>query len=46
MVNFAVKDFITRPHSIELVPVDSEEFYKAAKKAYKKNKKTMNELTN
>lgn len=44
MVNLAVKEFISKPHSIELVPVDIEEWQKTAKKAFRKHKKAMDEL--
>ena len=44
LVNLAVKEFISRPHTIELRPVDEAEWDKMMKKSYKKYKKTLNEL--
>jgi len=44
LVNLAVKEFISKPHSIELEPISADEWDKNMKKAYKKHKKTMDEL--
>jgi hypothetical protein len=44
LVNLAVKEFISKPHSIELLPISADEWDKNMKKAYKKHKKTMDEL--
>ncbi|MEA9356277.1 hypothetical protein SHI21_08690 [Bacteriovorax sp. PP10] len=44
LVNLAVKEFISKPHTIELEPVTADEWDKNMKKAYKKNKKAMDEL--
>ena len=45
LVNLAVKEFISKPHTIELQPVDEAEWDKMMKKSYKKYKKTLDELT-
>jgi hypothetical protein len=39
-----VKEFIRKPHTIELQPVDEAGWDKMMKKSYKKYKKTLNEL--
>lgn len=46
LVNIAVKKYISEPNSIELEPVEAKdkEWSKAMKKAFKKNKKAMDEL--
>lgn len=44
LVNLAVKEFISKPHTIELQPVDEDEWDKMMKKSYKKYKKTLDEL--
>jgi hypothetical protein len=44
LVNLAVKEFISKPHTIELEPVSELEWDKLMKKSYKKYKKTMDEL--
>ena len=44
LVNLAVREFISKPHSIELLPITADELEKNMKKAYKKHKKTMDEL--
>ena len=44
LMNLAVKEFISKPHTIELVPVNEAEWDKQMKKVYKKHKKTMDEL--
>ncbi len=44
LVNLAVKEFIMKPHTIELVPVSEAEWDKLMKKSYKKYKKTLDEL--
>lgn len=38
LVNMAVSKFITEPHTIELVPVATQDFTEAAEKAFKKHK--------
>jgi len=44
LVNLAVKEFISKPHTIELEPVTEADWDKMMKKGYKKHKKTMDEL--
>lgn len=46
LVNIAVKKYISEPNSIDLEPVEAKdkEWSKAMKKAFKKNKKAMDEL--
>ena len=44
LMNLAVKEFISKPHTIELEPIDADEWDKLMKKAYKKHKKAMDEL--
>ena len=44
LVNLAVEKFIEHPHSIELVPINPQDWEIAAKKAFKKHKKTMDDL--
>ncbi len=44
LVNLAVKEFISKPHTIELEPVSELEWDKLMKNSYKKYKKTMDEL--
>ncbi len=44
LVNLAVKEFISKPHTIELEPISADEWDKNMKKAYKKHKKTIDEL--
>ncbi len=44
LVNLAVKEFISKPHTIELQPVDEAEWDKMMKKSHKKYKKTLDEL--
>lgn len=44
LVNLAVEEFISKPHTIELEPVSEEEWDKLMKKSYKKDKKTLDEL--
>lgn len=44
LVNLAVEKFIEEPHTIELVPVNPKDWENAAKKAFKKHKKAMDEL--
>ena len=44
LVNLAVKEFISKPHTIELQPVDEAEWNKMMKMSYKKYKKTLDEL--
>ncbi|MBF0316341.1 MAG: hypothetical protein HQK50_16860 [Oligoflexia bacterium] len=49
LVNIAVKKFISEPNSIELEPVTvaakKESWNKSTKKAFKKHKKAMDELS-
>lgn len=47
LVNIAVKEYISEPHTIELEPVDSNdsEWDSNMKKAFSKNKKAMDELS-
>ncbi|MBI2606993.1 MAG: hypothetical protein HYW49_13045 [Deltaproteobacteria bacterium] len=44
LVNIAVKDFISKPQTIELLPIDQDDWEKAFKKAHKKHKKAIGEL--
>jgi predicted transcriptional regulator len=44
LVNLAVKEYISKPHSIELEPITSDEWSKSMKKSFKKHKKAMGEL--
>lgn len=44
LVNLAVKEYISKPHSIELVPIDPKEWNENLKKSFKKHKKAMSEL--
>lgn len=44
LVNLAVRDYISKPHTIELGPIDPEEWDTNLKKSFKKHKKTMSEL--
>jgi hypothetical protein len=44
LVNLAVKEFISKPQTIELEPISSAEWDKLMKKAYPKYKKTLGEL--
>ena len=46
LVNLAVKKFITESNTIELEPVDIDDknWNKSMKKAFKNNRKTMDEL--
>lgn len=44
LVNLAVKEFISKPHSIELEPVNEAEWDKLMKKSHKKYKKSLDEL--
>ena len=44
-MNLAVKEFISKPHTIELEPIETEEWDKIMKKAYKKHKKAMDDMT-
>ena len=45
LVNLAVRDYIARPHTIEIVPVSEDDWDKQMKKSYKKYKKTLDELS-
>ena len=44
LMNLAIREFISKPHTIELEPIDPDEWDKLMKKAYKKHKKAMVEL--
>lgn len=46
LVSMAVKKFISEPNTIELEPIEAknEDWDKAMKSAFKKNKKAMDEL--
>lgn len=44
LINMAVEKFISEPQTIELKPVDTQEFLKNAKKAFKKHKGAMDKL--
>jgi hypothetical protein len=44
LVNLAVCDYISRPHTIEIVPVSEDDWGKQMKKSFKKYKKTLDEL--
>ncbi len=47
LVNIAVKKYITEPNSIELEPIKAKDgdWNKTMKKAFRKNKKAMDELS-
>lgn len=44
LVNLAVANFISKPQTIELAPVDTQPFLNAAKKGFQKHKNTMDRL--
>jgi len=44
LVNLAVCDYISRPHTIEIVPVSEDDWDKQMKKSFKKYKKTLDEF--
>ena len=44
LVNLAVEKFISEPQTIELVPVNDDDFLKEAKKVFKKHKHAMDRL--
>lgn len=44
LVNLAVKEFISKPHTIHLIPVNTEAFVDGAKKAFNKHKNAMDKL--
>jgi hypothetical protein len=44
LINMAVEKFISELHTIELKPVDTHEFLRTARKAFKKHKDTMDKL--
>jgi len=44
LVNLAVEKFIEEPQTIELVPIETKDWEQAAKQAFKKHKKTMDDL--
>jgi hypothetical protein len=44
LINMAVEKFISEPQTIELKPVDTQEFLKTAKKALKIHKGAMDKL--
>ena len=45
LVNLAVKEYISKPHTIELEPIDANQWSKNLKKGFKKHKKAMDELS-
>lgn len=45
LVNLAVKEYITKPHTIELEPIEPDQWNKNLKKAFKKHRKAMDELS-
>lgn len=44
LVNLAVSKFISEPQTIQLAPVDKNEFLKTATKAFNKHKNAMDKL--
>lgn len=44
LVNLAVKEFIKQPHTIELEPIDPDDWEKNLKRSFGKHKKAMREL--
>ena len=44
LVNLAVREYITTSHTIEIVPVNEDDWDRQMKKSYKKYKKTLDEL--
>ena len=44
LVNLAVREYITKSHTIEIVPVNEDDWDRQMKKSYKKYKKTLDEL--
>lgn len=44
MMNLAIVEFISKPHTIEFVPIDSAEWGELMGKAYKKHRHTMDKL--
>jgi hypothetical protein len=44
LVNLAVKEFISKPHTIELEPVNEGEWDQLMKQSYNKYKKTLDEV--
>lgn len=44
LVNMAVSKFISEPQTIQLAPVDKDDYLKAASKAFSKHKKAMDKL--
>jgi len=44
LVNLAVKEFIKKPHTIELEPIDPSDWEKNLKRSFGKHKKAMREL--
>ena len=44
LVNLAVANFISKPQTIQLAPVGTEDFMATAKKAFKKHKNAMDKL--
>ena len=44
LINLAVEQFISKPNTIELVPVDDDKWNEEMKKAFAKHRKAMDEL--
>lgn len=44
MINLAVLEYISKPHTIELEPVNEDDWDNKMKSSYKKYKKTLDEL--
>ena len=44
LVNLAVEKFISEPNSIPLIPIESKDWEKGLDKAFKRHKKTMDDL--
>ena len=45
LVNLAVKEFISKPHTIELEPINPNEWTKNLKKSSEKHKKSITDLS-
>lgn len=44
LINLAVADFISKPQTIQLAPVETQAFMETAKKAFQKHKHAMDKL--
>lgn len=44
LVNMAIDKFISEPQTIQLTPIENEDFIKSAKRAFKKHKDAMDKL--